>query len=143
MIVRSVMQPTPVLFALVATISWGLWAFFAKLAGRTLQAEVTVVVTYLIGALLGVGYIALQSGSPSVSSSGLKFAVVSGVFFGIGGLSYYHALRGGSATVTTTVAALYFVVTAILAVVILGDQLPIQQTAGIILAVIAVICLSL
>lgn len=99
--------------------------------------------TYLIGALLGVGYIALQSRSPSVSSSGLKFAVVSGVFFGTGGLSYYHTLRGGSATVTTTVAALYFVVTAILAVVILGDQLPIQQAAGIILAVIAVICLSL
>lgn len=140
--VVAIMQPTPVLFALVATISWGLWAFFAKLAGRTLQAEVTVVVTYLIGALLGAGYIAFRPGLPSIPSSGLKFAVVSGVFFGIGGLSYYHALRGGSATVTTTVAALYFVITAILTVMILEEQLHQQQAAGIVLAVIAVILLS-
>lgn len=137
------MQSTPVLFALIATVSWGIWAFFAKLAGRTLQAEVTVVVTYLVGALLGACYIALQSGLPSVPSGGLKFAVVSGIFFGIGGLSYYHALRGGSATVTTTVAALYFVVTAILAVILLGEHLPKQQIAGIVLAVIAVVLLSL
>lgn len=136
------MQSSPILFAVVAMVSWGLWAFFAKLAGRNLNAEVTVVVTYLVGAAFGAAYVALRGELPSVTRTGLSYAVVSGLFFGIGGLSYYHALRVGSTTVTTTVAALYFVVAAILAVAVLGEQLPVRQIAGVVLAALAVALLA-
>lgn len=136
------MQLPPILFALLATVSWGLWAFFAKLAGQTLRAEMTVVITYFVGAVLGTGYVLVQSNSVSVARPGLRFAVLSGVFFGIGGLSYYHALRNGSTTVITTVAALYFVVAALLAVTVLGEQLQARQVAGVVLATLSVFLLA-
>lgn len=136
------MQSTPLTLALVATFSWGLWAFFSKLAGRTLAPDVTLVVTYVVGSLFGVGYLLYREGVPTLSTSGLGYGILGGAFFGVGGLSYYAALKTGSTSVTTTVAALYFAVTTVLAVFVLGESLAPQEVAGLALATVAVVLLA-
>lgn len=136
------MRHTAVLLAVVAMFSWGLWAVFAELAGETLTGEVILVVTYVVGGSIGVGYLLIRGTPPSVPSQALIYAVVSGVFFGVGGLAYYAALRRGSMTAATTIAALYFVVASILGFLFLGDSLRVRDAVGIGLAVVAVALLA-
>lgn len=133
---------TAVLLALVATVSWGLWVLFAKLAGDTLTGEAIVVVTYFVGGSIGAGYVLFGNGSVSGSSGGLLYAVLGGLCFGVGGLAYYTALDEGQTVLPTTIAALYFVVASVLAVLVLGESLRIRDAVGIVLAVGAVALLS-
>lgn len=136
------MRQTAVGLAVVAMVSWGMWVIFARLAGETLTGGTIVIVTYLVGGSIGIGYLVLQGTIPSFTRPGLMYAVVSGVFFGIGGLTYYIALQQGSTAVATTIAALYFVVATILAFVFLGEPLHGRDLVGIALAIGAVALLT-
>lgn len=123
-------------------VSWGFWAVFAKLATRTLEPEVAMVVSYVAGITVAVAYILSQGLSPTVSGVGVGYAVAGGLFSGVGAVSYYAALQRGTAAVATTVTALYFVVAAILGVMFLGESVDLRDMAGIALAVGAVALLS-
>lgn len=128
--------------AVVAMFSWGLWVVFADLAGETLTGEVIVVITYLVGGLIGVGYLLIRGTVPSVSVTAGTSAVLSGIFFGIGGLAYYAALRRSATAAATTIAAMYFVVASLLAVVFFGESLRIRDGIGIGLAICSVMILT-
>lgn len=136
------MRHTAVELAVVAMFSWGLWVIFARLAGETLTGGAIVVVTYLVGGSIGVGYLVVRGTAPAVSMPAMSYAVVSGMFFGIGGLAYYVALQQSSTAVPTTIAALYFVVATVLAFVFLGEPLRGRDVAGIGLAIGAVALLT-
>ncbi len=136
------MRQTALLLAVAAMVSWGLWVVFARLAGETLTGEVIVVITYLVGGAVGVGYLLLRGTTPTLASTPVTYAVVSGVFFGVGGLAYYAALRRGTTAAATTVAAMYFVVASLLAFVFLGEPLRVRDGIGIGLGVGAVVLLA-
>lgn len=136
------MREAALSLAIVAMFSWGLWVVFANLAGETLTGEVIVVITYLVGGLIGGGYLLIRGTVPSVSSTAVAYAVLSGIFFGIGGLAYYAALRRGTTAVATTIAAMYFVVASLLAFLFLGESLRIRDGIGIGLAICAVVVLT-
>ncbi|WP_227356878.1 EamA family transporter [Haladaptatus salinisoli] len=136
------MVRTAVLFALVGMVSWGAWALFADFSTRTLAPEVSMAVSYAVGVGVALAYIAAQSGSVSLAGSGVAFAVVGGLFSGVGSISYYAALQRGNTAVATTVTALYFVVAAVMGVVFLGESVDVRDVAGIGLAVGAVVLLA-
>lgn len=136
------MARTALAFALVAMVAWGLWAIFADVATRTLAPEVAMVVSYVAGVGVAVVYVLAQGSTPSVTTAGIGYAAVGGLFSGVGAISYYVALRRGTAAVATTVTALYFVVAAVLGVLFLGDSVSTRDVAGIALAVGAVVLLS-
>jgi uncharacterized membrane protein len=137
-----IMRGTAVTLAVVAMLSWGLWVVFADLAGETLSGELTVVITYFVGGLIGAGYLLTRGTMPSVSSTAVAYGVLSGIFFGIGGIAYYTALQRGTAAVATTIAAMYFVVASLLAFLFLGESLRIRDGIGIALAICAVLTLT-
>lgn len=136
------MRQTAAALAIVALFSWGLWVVFAKLAGEMLSGGSIVVITYLVGGSVGIGYLLFRGIQPSLSSSAVKYAVLSGLFFGIGGLAYYAALRRGTTAATTTIAAMYFVVASVLAFLFLGEPLRVRDVIGIGLAIGAVAILA-
>ncbi|WP_132061542.1 EamA family transporter [Halorussus amylolyticus] len=136
------MTRTTILLAGVGMLSWGVWAMFAELATRTLEPEVAMVISYVAGVTVAVGYIVSQGLSPTLSGSGVGYAIAGGLFSGVGAISYYAALQHGSAAIATTVTALYFVVAAILGVVFLGESVGVRDVAAIALAVGAVALLS-
>jgi bacterial/archaeal transporter family protein len=119
-----------------------MWAMFADFSTRTLAPEVAMAVSYAVGVGVALTYIAAQSGAVSLAGSGVAFAVVGGLFSGIGSISYYAALKGGNRAFATTVTALYFVVAAALGIVFLGESVDVRDVAGIGLAVGAVVLLA-
>ena len=69
-------------------------------------------------------------------------AGVAGLFTGIGLISMYVGFAQGSVTVVSTLGAMYFVVAAIMGVIVLGDEVTMTRLAGIGSAVIGVLLVS-
>lgn len=71
------------------------------------------------------------------------FALLAGVFGGGGYVLFMKALSTGKASVVVPLTALYPALTAVLALVVLGERISTTQAAGIVLAVLAAVLLSL
>ena len=50
------MRHVPIILAIIALFSWGLWVFFANLAGETLSGEMIVIITFFVDGMVGIGY---------------------------------------------------------------------------------------
>lgn len=138
----SVYMSSAITFALLGMLFWGFWAILAKVATRSLSPETAMIFSYLTSVGVAVGYIILRDKPLTLSSTGIGYALVAGVFAGAGAISYYIALDMGKASTATTVTGLYFAVAAVLGVVFLGESLKTSHIAGIGLAVVAVFLLA-
>ncbi|WP_267643364.1 EamA family transporter [Haloarchaeobius amylolyticus] len=137
------MSKATVLFAGAAMVLYAGWAFFAKLATRTVPAEQAVVYTYVAGLVAVGGYILLDSGgSVTVTTDGFWLAAVSGLCLGLGTLAYYTALTDGSVGIATSISGMYLLFATLLGVVFLNESLGKANIAGIGFAVVAVVLLA-
>ncbi|WP_435360846.1 EamA family transporter [Haloarchaeobius sp. DFWS5] len=133
----------PVFWALLAMVAWGLWAVVADVATRTVSPTVAMIVSYLVGTTLAVGYVLSRPESVSYTRDGLLVAAVAGVFSGIGAVAFYAGLESGDDTgLVTTISALYFVVAAAIAIVAFDQSFELRDVAGLGCAVLAVVLLS-
>lgn len=143
---RAILGPrmlaSPLAWALLAMLAWGVWAVVANVATRSLSPEFAMVVSYATGALLAAGYIGVQPISITLDREGLFFAILAGVFAGAGTIAFYAGLKHGRTGIVTTVSALYFVVAAIIGVVFLEETMTLRHAAGVGFAVLAVALLS-
>ncbi|MCT9095969.1 EamA family transporter [Haloarchaeobius sp. HME9146] len=136
------MLNSPVSWAVLAMLAWGLWAVVADLATQTVSPTVAMVVSYLVGAGLALGYVFTQPESIEYTRDGLVTAGVAGVFAGLGAVAFYAGLARGSTSVVTTVSALYFVVAAAIGIAVLDEPVTVHRIAGIGFAVVAVVLLA-
>ena len=70
-------------------------------------------------------------------------ALLAGLFGGLGYIFFIKALEKGEASIVIPLTALYPAVTVILAFLILGEKISIYQVIGVILALIAIILISI
>jgi transporter family protein len=71
-------------------------------------------------------------------------SVAGGALNGLGAWTSFRALEsGGKASIVISLISLYPLLTVVLAVVILGERLTWEQTAGALVAIVAAILLSL
>jgi len=136
------MITSPLAWALVAMLAWGVWAVVANVATRSLSPEFAMVISYATGALLAAGYIGVQPISITLDREGILFAILAGVFAGAGTIAFYVGLSRGRTGIVTTVSALYFVVAAVIGVVFLEETMTLRHVAGLGFAVAAVVLLS-
>lgn len=93
-------------------------------------------------ALLVAGYIT-ASGGDAPARSGKTDAVIGGVFLAVGAVAYYRGFALGSATVVSTLIGLFFVVAAIVGILILGESLQLTGFLGFGFAVLAVVFIAI
>jgi transporter family protein len=136
------MVASPLAWALIAMLAWGIWAVVANVATRSLSPEFAMVVSYATGAALAAGYVGIQSIPVTLDRDGLLFAALAGVFAGAGTIAFYVGLDRGRTGIVTTVSALYFVVAAVIGVVFLEETLTLRHVAGLGSAILAVLLLS-
>jgi len=127
------------IWALVAVISWGIWAFLSKLLGDALSAAQSQALSSLgllpIFALLLISKKLVGLGR----RRGAAWAFTAGILGCLGNLAYYHALNlGGKAVAVAPLTALYPLVTVALAVVFLKEKLNGVQGIGIALSLVAI-----
>jgi drug/metabolite transporter (DMT)-like permease len=131
------------LYAFGALIAFGLAAVFQKLATNRVSAE-TAFATFAAGFIpptLLLLVIEPLASTPALTPT--LWALAGGLLNGLGVLATLAAYRrGGKASVVTPLAAIYPMVTVILAVAFLGERLLPIQVAGIALALLGGVLLS-
>jgi uncharacterized membrane protein len=130
------------LLCFVVLLSWGAIGIFHKLAMNYVSAE-----TALLWAAAGclVFQVTLFPGKSifAYSSSSLGWALLNGLFNGLGLLTLMSAMRsGGKASIVEPLSALYPVFVVLLAPALLHEKLTVLHAAGVACAMIGGILLS-
>jgi transporter family protein len=131
------------LYAFAALVAFGLAAVLQKLATNRVSAE-TAFATFAVGFIPpSILILLLGPMGPNLQLAPVLWAIAGGLLNGLGVLATLAAYRrGGNASVVTPLAAVYPMVTVILAVLFLGEKLVGLQIAGIALALIGGVLLS-
>jgi drug/metabolite transporter (DMT)-like permease len=125
-----------VIYGLTAAIAWGTSAVFATYAARRCGAYVTVLIGQVLGLVLLLSLTLVLR--PSFSAVHGRVAVgllASGVIGLMGYLAFYRALEEGPVGLVSAIGATYGGVTAVLAVLVLGESLGLIGAWGVALAV--------
>ncbi|OIB56933.1 EamA family transporter [Natrialba sp. SSL1] len=131
-----------VFFGVITMVTWGVWVVLGNAASESIDPRTAAAISYLVATPLALGYILASDASLAITARGGLLAATAGLFTGIGLISMYIGLSGGSTTVVSTLSAMYFVVAALIGVVVLGDEVTITRLAGIAFAIIGVILVS-
>lgn len=131
-----------VAFGSLTMVSWGVWIVLGNAASETIDPKTAAAISYLVAALLAVGFVIVSGASLTITPRGGVLAGVAGLFAGIGFVSMYIGLSRGSTTVVSTLGAMYFVVAAFIGMAALGDEITAARVAGLLLAGVAVVLVA-
>ncbi|CQR50893.1 MULTISPECIES: EamA family transporter [Haloferax] len=131
-----------VLFGLVTMVTWGIWIVVGNAASESMDPRTAAAISYLVAAVLAFGFIVVSDASLAVTARGGLLAGVAGLFTGIGLISMYIGFTHGSTTVVSTLGAMYFVVAAVIGIVVLGENLTLTKLTGIAFAVLGIVLVT-
>ena len=131
-----------VFFGLITMVTWGIWVVLGNAASESIDPRTAAAISYLVAGPLALGYVLVSDASLVITAKGGLLAGTAGLFTGIGLISMYVGLSGGSTTVISTLGAMYFVVAAFIGMFILGDEVTATRLAGIAFAIIGVMLVS-
>jgi drug/metabolite transporter (DMT)-like permease len=123
-------------------VSWGIWIVVGNAASESINPTTAAAISYIVAAILAVGYVFVSSASLAITPRGGALAGVAGVFAGIGFVSMYIGLSHGSTAVVSTLGAMYFVVAALIGMAVFGDEITTTRVAGLLLAGVGVILVA-
>jgi len=132
-----------VAYSLLCLMLWGLWGLALKIASRSLTWVEVYFLSSLASFTLATTVFLVIKRSVDLGNKLVYTALVAGLLGGSGYLALVKALESGKASVVIPLTALYPAVTAILAVIVLSEKLTITQAVGVVLAIAAVVLLSI
>ena len=134
---------TWLVYSLLTFFCWGFSVFLPKFALQRINPKTACV-------FQGFGYWIIISAvlihakfKLDMNFKGTGIAMLSGAIGMIGALSFLYALSKGKASVVVILTALYPMLTLILSFIILKEKISLTQGIGILLALIAVVLLSI
>ncbi|MCB2182575.1 MAG: EamA family transporter [Desulfobulbaceae bacterium] len=128
--------------ALLSLVIFGLWGFFPKLAVNYMSPQSSLIYQAIGGFVAVIIVLAPAGLKVEAHPMGMLYAALTGATGIFGTLFYFMALRHGSVSVVSTMAALYPIITILLAVVILREPITAKQVIGFVFAFIAIIFLA-
>jgi transporter family protein len=129
----------------VAFVSWGLASFFGKMVAPYFGAPYLVWIRSIITVFLLLPLVwAQRANSISITPTWQTWVLVVLVtsFTASAVIGFYNALRLGDASLVTPASGTYPVLTAILAVLFLGEQMSVTRGLGIFFAVVGIVFLT-
>jgi len=124
-------------------VLWGLWAFLFKVGSQQTGIKNALFYTYLTGVVISI-LIALYTIPKTLEFNGGVVAIVVATLAGFAGtLLWYFVLQKSEASIVTSFTALYPVVTVMLSILFLKEKISLPNAAGIALAILAGILLSI
>ena len=131
-----------VAFGSLTMVTWGIWIVVGNATSESMDPRTAAAISYLVAAILAVGFVAVSDASLAITARGGTLAAVAGLFAGIGFVSMYIGLSRGSTTVVSTLGAMYFVVAALIGMAVLGDEITTTRLTGLALAGVGVILIA-
>jgi drug/metabolite transporter (DMT)-like permease len=131
-----------VFFGLVTMVTWGIWVVLGNAASESIDPRTAAAISYLVAGPLALGFILVSDASLAINLRGGLLAGAAGLFTGIGLISMYVGLSRGSTTIISTLGAMYFVVAAVIGMLVLGDEVTIARLVGIAFTVVGVVLVA-
>ena len=129
-------------FSLIAVALWGVVGLLQKLGTNRISAD-SLLVWLMAGYLLLLPWLIWETDFETLTASEFIIGVLGGVTNGLGAWFLFAALeKGAKASIAVPLTALNPLVTILLALVFLAEQLTALQTFGIILAILAGVLIS-
>ncbi|HSI03042.1 MAG: EamA family transporter [Myxococcota bacterium] len=119
---------------LLATVSWGIWAFALRMAMNTMGPLSVQIVYAIAGVALVPAYWALArywKEPLTYPLAGSAWATAAAVLVGIGIVALLYAMRSGPSSSAVALTATYPAVTLVLAVLFLGESITLTRVAGV------------
>ncbi len=134
----------PTLLVLGTIIFWGLWGFFSKLAVQRIGLQMALF-SYIMSLLVMIPYLffANQLTPLRTDLGGIIYGVLAGASVGVASIFIYTLLGTKPAGITIALTSIYPIVTLILSMIFLKETLSLTQGLGFVLALIALVLLSL
>jgi transporter family protein len=136
--------PAWLFFALIALVFFGISGITQKLSTNRISSELSFV--WFAYAMAAISLVMLLTVPMHWHVRPLIFwlAVGGGTLNGLGALTSFTALEsGGKASIVISLISLYPLMTVGFAIIFLHERLTITQLAGVVLAIVAAILLSL
>ena len=133
------------LLSLATVLLWGSWGLQSKLIVDRISPWMNQVL-FSIGLLPLLVWMLFwknlrqAAGEPK---KGAAYGLLTGIFGGLGNVTFYLALSGGKASVIVPLVGLAPLITVVLAVVILKESINRAQAVGVVLALISIYLLSI
>jgi len=122
-------------------LSFGLVGIVYKIAMSRIDPVSLVFFVYLFSTIL-TAVIWFTSADKKITTSGLLLTFLASVLAVVGMLSYAYALKYGKVVIVVPIRNLALLITVVLAVTILREELSFEKVVGIVLAVLSLILLS-
>lgn len=133
-----------ILLAIVAMIAFGITGIIYKMATDHIDPfSLTLFIYIFAAAFTALTWYFYPSSNKVITRQGITWTALAAVFVVIGMISYISAIKIGQASVVVPIRNLAFVVTAILAIILLREGLSLAKVTGILFAVLALILLSI
>jgi bacterial/archaeal transporter family protein len=130
-------------YAALALVVWGFWGYLPKRALLTLDPRSVLVLEGVGGALVALAVLISRGFRAQADAAGTLAAIATGIC-GLGGAYFFLlALERGKASAVVPFTSLYPVVTLALSVLLLREHPSPTNLAGVVLAVVAVVLLSM
>ena len=129
-------------FALGSAVFAALTAIFAKVGIEGVDSNLATAVRTLVVLVMAWAIVlvtGVQDGLASISAKSWVFLVLSGLATGASWLCYYRALQLGQASLVVPIDKLSLVITLVLAVVLLREQLTARGVVGAVLVTVGAI----
>ena len=123
-------------FALGSAVFAALTAILAKVGIEGVDSNLATAVRTLVVLVMAWAIVLMtgvQGGLASISAKSWVFLVLSGLATGASWLCYYRALQLGQASLVVPIDKLSLVITLVLAVVLLREQLTVRGVVGAVL----------
>ena len=128
--------------SLTTLVLWGLWGFFAKIVLNSVNWRSLFVFSTVGSIFLTAIFIVFARPSFAFNMQTCSAMLVG--MLGVGAsMTFYYALEQGKVSIVVPLTAMYPLVTVILAAVILREKLSPTQGIGVILAIVAVLLISI
>ena len=121
---------------------WGIWGIFHKIGVSKLGAETSLLVNYFSASISALTILSLTRKLQINKGVGLIYPLVAGASVTLGTFAFLITLEKTSVSIARSLAGLSVLVTVILGVVFLGENLNFKQYIGIGFAILAIILLS-
>lgn len=129
-------------FALGSAVFAALTAILAKVGIEGVDSNLATAVRTLVVLVMAWAIVlvtGVQGGLASISAKSWVFLVLSGLATGASWLCYYRALQLGQASLVVPIDKLSLVITLVLAVVLLREQLTARGVVGAVLVTVGTI----
>jgi len=133
-----------IIYSIMATVLWGAWAVLVKMSSTRLGHWPSVLV-YTVFSVITVVVLFFSFGQSirQFETTGAVMAAAAGILGGLALVFFQKAVSCGPVSTVTAISALYPVIAIIFGVVFLKENLSAVNAAGIILALVAGVLISI